>query len=169
MEQFVRDMRAASIYEGTTGIQGLDLLGRKVLATRGETLQVFTQEVLDYCNAHQENKTVGPLATQLKLKVEEWLKLTLQIGTNAIKSPNEVGAASVDYLMYSGYCVLGYMWLQMAVSAETLNDAAFSNAKQSTAQFYFERILPRTLTHKASMESGSANLMTLEPEAFSIS
>ncbi|EZQ15915.1 phenylacyl-CoA dehydrogenase [Halopseudomonas bauzanensis] len=173
MEQNVRDSRISMLYEGTTGIQALDLLGRKVLMTQGATLQNFTKIVHKFCKGQEGNETiqefVGPLATLNK----EWADLTMKVGMAAMKDREMVGAASVDYLMYSGYVCLAYFWADMArVAAEKLasgeGDAAFYKAKLQTARFYYQRILPRTRTHVEAMLSGSANLMDMDEESFSL-
>jgi hypothetical protein len=88
----------------------------------------------------------------------------------AIQNRDEVGAASVDYLMYSGYVVLGYMWALMAKTAQEKIDSGasddFYQAKLKTADFYFNRILPRTRALVETMTSGSDDLMSLDEEHF---
>ena len=86
----------------------------------------------------------------------------------AMKNPDEVGAAAVDYLMYSGYIILGYLWLRMAITAQALHDTEFANAKLATCDFYFKRLLPRTTMHQAAVEAGSDCLMSLAAEAFGL-
>ncbi|MCL6414933.1 phenylacyl-CoA dehydrogenase [Aestuariirhabdus sp. Z084] len=170
MEQNVRDARISMLYEGTTGIQALDLLGRKVLMTQGEALKGFTKIVHKFCQANAEGSVkefVEPLAALNK----EWGEMTMKIGMSAMSNREEVGAASVDYLMYSGYAVLAYFWAEMAKTAQEKLDAGttetdFYQAKVETARFYFQRILPRTLTHKAAIESGADNLMGMTAEQF---
>jgi hypothetical protein len=92
--------------------------------------------------------------------------LTGKIGEKAMKNADEVGAASVDYLMYAGYVVLGYMWAQMAEVALKNPEDGFMKAKIKTAQFYYARLLPRTDSHREAMMSGSDNLMSLDEELF---
>ncbi|MEP5763988.1 MAG: acyl-CoA dehydrogenase C-terminal domain-containing protein [Halieaceae bacterium] len=170
MEQIVRDARIAMLYEGTTGIQALDLIGRKVLGSGGKLLLGFTKLIDQFCVDHAENgarEFVEPLAHYNK----EWGELTMKIGEAAMQNPDEAGAAAVDYLMYSGYVTLAYFWAQMAVVAQERlkagsDEKEFYEAKIHTARFYFERLLPRTLTHKESMLSGSDNLMEMEEALF---
>ena len=167
MEQFVRDMRAAPIYEGTTGIQGLDLLGRKILASRGEVLQVFTSEILAYCKEHHDDPAIKDMLPKLKTATEKWLSLTLSVGTKAMKNADEVGAASVDYLMYGGYVALGYMWVRMAKAASDSGESSpYRLAKQQTAAFYFDKLFPRIASLEQTMETGSENLMAMDSEGF---
>nr|WP_010132832.1 acyl-CoA dehydrogenase C-terminal domain-containing protein [Microbulbifer agarilyticus] len=171
MEQNVRDSRISTIYEGTTGIQALDLLGRKVLMTQGELLRNFTKIVHKFCQAELDNEALAPFVTKLQELNKEWGDLTMNVGVKAMENPDEVGAASVDYLMYSGYAVQAYLWaLAAKVANEKLaagtSEEDFYRSKVATARFYFDRILPRTATHAAAMQSGADNLMSLDAEHF---
>lgn len=171
MEQNVRDSRISMLYEGTTQIQALDLLGRKVLMSQGESLKGFTRIVHKFCQAESDNSELEAFIKPLIELNKEWGELTMQIGMKAMQNRDEVGAASVDYLMYSGYVVLGYFWARMVkVAQEKLTegegDQAFYEAKLATAKFYFERILPRTRSLVVTMQSGSDNLMALDQEKF---
>ena len=171
MEQNVRDSRISMLYEGTTQIQALDLLGRKVLMTQGESLKGFTKILHKFCQAESDNADLAEFIKPLVELNKEWGDITMKVGMKAMQNRDEVGAASVDYLMYSGYAVLGYFWARMAkVAQEKLaageGDAAFYQAKINTAKFYFERILPRTRSLVVTMQSGADNLMSLEEEHF---
>jgi alkylation response protein AidB-like acyl-CoA dehydrogenase len=171
MEQLQRDARIATIYEGTTGIQSLDLLGRKVLMTQGQLLMKFTKIIHKYCKATLDNESVNHFVTRLQALNKEWGEVTQIIGMAAMKNREEVGAAAVDYLMYSGYIVLAYFWAQMAEVAqrkltEGTPDASFYQAKVNTANFYYDRILPRVEMHKLAMLSGSDNLLATDAEHF---
>ncbi len=172
MEQIVRDARISTLYEGTTGIQALDLLGRKVLRDGGKLLLAFTAVIGEFCDAHGDEdyaEFVGPL----KARKDEWLGMSLNLGKAAMGNPDEAGAAAVDYLMYSGYVTLAYFWARMVVVAKQKiaaadDDTAFYDAKVMTARFYFERLLPRTDSLKAAIESGSDNLMQMPEELFAV-
>lgn len=172
VEQNVRDSRIATLYEGTTGIQALDLLGRKVLLTQGESLRRFTKIIHKFCQAHEGDPAMEEFVSPLQELNTEWGELTMHIGMSAIKDPDEVGAAAVDYLMYSGYVTLAYFWaLASAKSLQTLAsgnhpDEPLYQAKLQTARFYFQRILPRTRTHVALMRSGAENVMSISAEQF---
>ncbi|TPH12931.1 acyl-CoA dehydrogenase C-terminal domain-containing protein [Litorilituus lipolyticus] len=178
MEQIVRDARISTLYEGTTGIQALDLLGRKILLTRGKSLNNFTKEVLLFCkdksvlskNPHkrQMNKFIWPLSKA----VANWQQYSLRIALKAKKNRDIVGSASVDYLMYSGYIVMGYFWAQMAQSAyeklaTDVENRDFYRAKIKTAEFYFNRMLPRTKSHAKTMMEDPKTLMQLDQELLS--
>ncbi|MEM1110785.1 MAG: acyl-CoA dehydrogenase C-terminal domain-containing protein [Pseudomonadota bacterium] len=168
MEQIVRDARIASLYEGTTGIQAMDLIGRKVLGSGGKLLLGFTENIDQFCDAHSDEADAVYI-NELKRYKDEWIDVSMQIGEKAMQNADEAGAAAVDYLMYSGYVTLAYFWARSAVLArqkiaEADGDASFYEAKLMTAEFYFERILPRTLAHKEALQSGAENLMQM-PEA----
>ena len=172
MEQNVRDCRISMLYEGTTQIQALDLLGRKVLMTRGESLRKFTKEIHLFCKAEGGNKGMKEFIKPLAELNKEWGDITMKIGMKAMKNRDEVGAASVDYLMYSGYVTLAYLWARMANTAlqklaAGSDEEDFYKAKVMTARFYFERMLPRTRALVPTMTSGVDNLMDLDAEMFS--
>jgi len=172
VEQNVRDARIACIYEGTTGIQALDLLGRKILMTKGERLRSFTKKIHKFCETHQDDKELAPFVNQLAKYNKEWGELVMKVGGAAMQNPDELGAASVDFLMYSGYVVLGYFWAQAAVTAHKAlqtdtTDRNFYLAKIKTARFYFDRMLPKTRGYVATMNTGADNLMALDAEHFS--
>lgn len=171
VEQNVRDCRIATLYEGTTGIQALDLLGRKVIGSGGEQLLQFTRIVESFCEAHAEKGEVQEFIDPLKSLLKEWDELTRNISDQSALNLDEMGAASVDYLMYSGYITLAYFWAMAAVvSSEKLDSGSecqeFYNAKLLTARFYFQRILPRTDALAKTMVSGASNLMDLEVDSF---
>jgi len=171
MEQIVRDARIGAIYEGTTGIQALDLLGRKVLMSQGESLKRFTKKVHLFCKEHGSNETLKEFVEPLSAFNKEWGDLTMKLGAAAMKDREEVGAASFDYLMYSGYGVMAYLWASMAEVAqrkleEGTSEEAFYTAKLQTARFYFKRLLPRARAHAEAMVSGADSLMDMPEEHF---
>jgi alkylation response protein AidB-like acyl-CoA dehydrogenase len=172
MEQVVRDARIGMIYEGTTGIQALDLLGRKVLMSRGESLKRFTKLVHVFCKENADNDQMKEFVEPLQALNKEWNDITMKVGVNAMKNRDEVGAASFDYLMYSGYGVFAYLWARMAKVAldrmvEGTSEEAFYNSKVDTARFYFKRMLPRSRGHAEMIQAGADNLMSMQEEHFS--
>lgn len=173
MEQLARDTRICTMYEGTTGIQAIDLLARKIMGSNGELLNVFTQEIKAYCAKVRDLSQFNAWTNAIDSHVDEWHQITKDIAQSAAKNPNELGAASVDYLMYSGYVTVGYFWLQMAVVAQQKIDAGssdkdFYEAKIHTAKFYFDRMLTRTRSLVSAINSGSENLMAMEPALFRV-
>ncbi|MGB7183478.1 MAG: acyl-CoA dehydrogenase C-terminal domain-containing protein [Burkholderiaceae bacterium] len=167
MEQYVRDARINMIYEGTNGIQALDLLGRKVLQDGGRQLKIFGAMVRDLVEAEGTNEAmaefIDPLA-DLAGRVE---KFSMEIGMKAMQNPDEVGAASVDYLRVIGHLVFGYFWAKMAkISLEKQTEDNFYKAKLAVARFYFARLMPEAKSRIQSARSGSANLMDVNEEWF---
>ncbi|MFT7403316.1 MAG: alkylation response protein AidB-like acyl-CoA dehydrogenase [Zhongshania sp.] len=167
MEQIVRDLRIATLYEGTTGIQALDLLGRKVMGSGGKQLMVFTKVIHQFCKDEKDKPGMAPFIEKLSTLNAEWGDITGKLGEKAMNNADEVGAASVDYLMYAGYVSLAYMWARMAsVALDGDADDAFLKAKVQTAHFYYQRILPRTESHKLAMLNGADSLMAMSEDAF---
>ncbi len=167
MEQLARDARITTLYEGTTGIQALDLVGRKLLQLKGAGMRVFLKEVRAFCAAEADNPAVAEFLPPLIAQLDEWQALSERIAAAAMANPDEIGGAAYDYLFLSGYVALAYWWTRSVAAAEaSSHPAAFKEAKRDTARFYFARLLPRTLMHKAAIESGVANLMALEDAAF---
>ncbi len=173
MEQLVRDARITRLYEGTTGIQALDLLGRKVLMSQGESLKVFTKEIHKFCQAEEGNGELAEFVRPLAKLNAEWGELTMSIGMKAMTDREEVGAASVDYLMYAGYVTLAYLFARAAKQAraalaEGTEEAPFYRAKLDTARFFYQRLVPRTRAHKAAIEAGAESLMAISAEDFGL-
>ena len=172
MEQIVRDARIATLYEGTTGIQALDLIGRKVLGSGGKLLVGFTDIISEFCDAHSGTEH-AEFVKPLRALKDEWAEVSMKIGEAAMGDANEAGAAAVDYIMYSGYITLAYFWARMAVVAQekiaaSSEDVSFYEAKILTARFYFERLLPRTESLKVTMLAGAGNLMDMPEELFQL-
>jgi len=170
MEQNMRDARISTLYEGTTGIQALDLLGRKIMLTQGQALRTFAKIVHKFCEANSGD-AAKEFIEPLKAMNKEWADMTTQLGLKAMQNPEHIGAASVDYLMYSGYVTMAYFWARMAIVAQEKlaagsNETDFYDAKIKTARFYFKRILPRTAGHKGAIEGGLECLMDMKVEQF---
>jgi len=159
LEQQVRDARITLIYEGTNGIQALDLLGRKVLRDQAKTLTTWVSEIKEFAKSQLEDNELKDAANTISDLCDQWLELTQQIATRAQSNMEEVGAAAFDFLMYSGYISVAHILLQMAATAQTSGCSKdFSLAKKQTLRFFVDRILPRTSTHKAAILSGCENL-----------
>jgi len=172
MEQFVRDARIAMIYEGTNGVQALDLVGRKLPANMGRSLRRFFHPVSEFIEAHGKDPEVGTLVQSLAKAFGALQLATAFIAQKSFSDPEEAGAASTDYLRMLGLVALGYMWVRMAeVAADKLpgavgEDAAFYQAKRTTAAFYVDRILPQVGALLYAIKSGKASMMALEEAAF---
>ena len=175
MEQIARDARISTLYEGTTGIQALDLIGRKVLlSSKGKVVREYTGEILKFCGQHARNKYMRRFAWDLTKICAQWNALTVRIMLAARKDRDIVSSASVDFLMFSGYSMMAYYWAQQAaVASEKLASGTgsetpeFYKAKIKVADFYFEQLLPRAQGHAESMVNPSKTMMALEAEHFS--
>ncbi|MEN9437879.1 MAG: hypothetical protein RIR09_2534 [Pseudomonadota bacterium] len=176
MEQIVRDARISTLYEGTTGIQALDLLGRKVLlSSKGKCVRDYTLQMVKFAKSKVLKRSrLGAMARSLSLRAAEWNALTLATMLRARKDREVVGAASFDYLMYSGYVMMAYSWAQQAAKAQELLDsgtgketAEFYLAKIQTAEFYFDRLLPRANAHRAGALASTKSLMQMDADNFS--
>ena len=175
MEQIARDARISTLYEGTTGIQALDLIGRKVLlSSKGKVVREYTAEILKFCGQHARNKYMRRFAWDLTKICAQWNALTVRIMLAARKDRDVVSSASVDFLMFSGYSMMAYYWAQQAaIASEKLATGTgsetpeFYKAKIKTADFYFERLLPRSQGHAESMVNPSKTMMSLDAEHFS--
>ncbi|WP_070329855.1 acyl-CoA dehydrogenase C-terminal domain-containing protein [Pseudomonas aeruginosa] len=165
-EQLVRDVRIAQIYEGTNGIQALDLMGRKVVANGGLFLSIFSREVRAF--AAGANAELAEFVTPLLTALDLLDNLTQGIVARAGNDPREIGAASVEYLHLFGYTAYAYLWARMAAAAlrQREVDPAFHDGKLATARFYFARLLPRVHSLAAAVEAGSESLYGLEAEQF---
>ncbi|HEX7326715.1 MAG TPA: acyl-CoA dehydrogenase C-terminal domain-containing protein [Rhodanobacteraceae bacterium] len=167
MEQYVRDARITTIYEGTTQIQALDLLGRKIVRMRGEGLRLFLEPIAAFCAQHGNDAALKPFVPKLAALVQEWADVSRGLGQRALANPDEIGAAAVDYLMYSGYIALAWAWLRSVAAAEaSAQPEAFKQSKRLTARFYFDRILPRTRAHLAAMKSGADSIFAMPDALF---
>ncbi len=164
-EQLVRDCRITQIYEGTNGIQALDLLGRKVVGSGGELYNAFAKEIRSYCST--TSAELDEFVAPLKAALENLDELTAFVLDSAKRNPNEIGAASVEYLHVFGYTAYAYMWARMAGAAlgkEKQDD--FYASKLGTARFFFARLLPRIHSLSASVRAGSDSLYLLDAAQF---
>jgi hypothetical protein len=167
MEQLARDARITTLYEGTTGIQALDLMGRKTMQLKGAGLKVFLGMIETFCREHAGDESLAEFVGPLSALAQEWGRITREIGQRAAGDADEIGAAAWDYLFYSGYAALAYWWARSVAAADaSTHPQAFKDAKRETARFYFARILPRTRSHAEAIASGAAPLMRLSAEAF---
>ncbi|CAI8858553.1 3-methylmercaptopropionyl-CoA dehydrogenase [Pseudomonas sp. IT-P253] len=164
-EQLVRDVRITQIYEGTNGIQALDLVGRKVVGTGGELYRLFADEIRHFVATASAD--LAEFTKPLNTALDNLDELTAWVLDRAKNNPNEIGAASVEYLHVFGYTAYAYMWALMAKAAmgkETQDD--FYASKLGTARFYFARLLPRVHSLAASVKAGSESLYLLDAAQF---
>ena len=167
MEQYVRDARITQLYEGTNGVQALDLLGRKVLGDMGAKLRAFGAIVQKFVEDNgvdpKMQEFVNPLA-DIGDKVQ---KLTMEIGMKAMQNQDEVGAASVPYQRVVGHMVFSYFWARMAqIALAKQEQDDFYKAKLATARFYFAKLLPETAGYIRQARAGVASLYEMQDDWF---
>ena len=167
MEQYVRDARITQLYEGTNGVQALDLLGRKVLGDMGAKLRAFGAIVQKFVEDNgvdpKMQEFVNPLA-DIGDKVQ---KLTMEIGMKAMQNQDEVGAASVPYQRVVGHMVFSYFWARMAkIALDKQDQDDFYKAKLATARFYFAKLLPETAGYIRQARAGVACLQEMQDDWF---
>jgi Acetyl-CoA dehydrogenase C-terminal like/Acyl-CoA dehydrogenase, C-terminal domain len=163
VEQYLRDAKITCIYEGTNGIQALDLMGRKLAMNQGATVGPLLAELARVLDEPLP-AAVAPLAARFRELLGEWAELTRLVLGRAAASADELGAAGADYLAFAGYTLLAWSWLKAAAAAARAQaagggDAEFYAAKVALADFYGARVLPRTLAHAAAVRAGAATLM----------
>jgi alkylation response protein AidB-like acyl-CoA dehydrogenase len=173
VEQFVRDARITQIYEGTNGVQALDLVGRKMAANMGRALRPFFHAVSGLCEemTGSTDKQLAAFTAALYQSFGALQLTTATIAQKALRDPEEAGAAATEYLRMLGLVGIGFTFLKAARIArarldEGSQDAGFYRAKLATAAFFFDRILPQATALFVAIKSGKRSMMALEPDAF---
>ncbi|MDX1457548.1 MAG: acyl-CoA dehydrogenase C-terminal domain-containing protein [Marinobacter sp.] len=168
-EQLVRDCRITQIYEGTNGIQALDLMGRKVVANQGKLFELFAADVAKFIEDNSDDQALRPYLESLSAALERLSDVTEDVLKQAAETPDAIGAASVDYLDLFGLTAVAYMWAKMVkvAAAKAEGDTSgFYTGKLKTARFYFDRLLPKTVSLAEGIRSGSEAMMALTDEEF---
>jgi Acyl-CoA dehydrogenases len=169
MEQYVRDARIAQIYEGTNGIQALDLVGRKLPAHTGRYLRRFFHPVQAYIGKHQQNPELQVFIQPLAKALGRLQQATGYIAQQGLKDPEEAAAAATEYLRLFGLVAMAYLWARMAeiaLSRRDSDDTGFYQAKVDTARFYMERLLPQSSSLFAAIMAGGGTMMNFKEAAF---
>jgi len=175
MEQIHRDALISTKYEGTTGVQALDLLGRKIILDKGNEMKTQMKKQISMCwdigtGAEAGNHGIRGYAFQIAKLTGKWGLLTAQILKGAASDKDTVATASVDFLMYTGYMSVGYQWLRMMNSASAAlssdpdmaeADRIFYESKLNTGKFYFERLLPRADSHATMCVKSPDSIMDM--------
>ena len=167
MEQFVRDARIAQIYEGTNGVQAMDLLGRKVPEGNGRLVRRFVQMVEQDLAAAAENESMRPIVDSVRDGLVSLVRVTSAVMTRAAKDADEIGAAASDYLRLFGLVATGWMWVRLSVAG--LKKGAtdpVAAAKLTTAHFYAARLLPQAHALARQIDAGAAPVMALDSSGF---
>jgi alkylation response protein AidB-like acyl-CoA dehydrogenase len=169
--QFYRDARITTIYEGTTGIQANDLVGRKTLANDGAVLADLLADIEVTAAALNAEPGLGALGAQLTESLEHARKARQWLLDHAREDRNVAGAAGVNFLMLLGYLCGGWLLGQSALKASARlvaggGDQSFLQAKRITARFFCEHLLPRTGACLAAIEAGAESVMALAEDQF---
>jgi len=171
MEQYVRDARIAMIYEGTNGVQAMDLVGRKLAQNGGRAVQALFKVVAEEVAAAKADPATAVFAGALEKANGELQQATVWFMQNGMQNPDNVGAGAHSYMHLMGIVAVGLMWLRMAVAATRLKaagegDLKFLDAKLITARYFAERVMPEAGALRRKIEGGSEALMALAPEMF---
>jgi len=171
IEQFVRDARITQIYEGTNGIQAMDLVGRKLPKDGGRAVRSFFELVgRDIAEAKAAGDPAG-IASALEPALQDLQAATMWLAQNGMANPDNAGAGAYPYMELMGVVSLGWMWLKMAAAsakaiAEGADDRSFHEAKLATARFYAARELPLSIALRRRIEAGAESVMKIPAEAF---
>ncbi|MBM7063187.1 acyl-CoA dehydrogenase C-terminal domain-containing protein [Pseudomonas sp. UL073] len=173
MEQLMRDSRITQLYEGTNGIQALDLIRRKLLGDGGAELSALQAEFSALCDQQLDRPALRGLAQTVQARLGEWRELSSEVIAASQRDVQEIGAMSVDFLAYSSYVLLAGLWLQAAARAQDALDAgtgetAFYQAKLHSAEFFVRRVLPRASGHREALLGGAACLMAMPEDSFAL-
>jgi hypothetical protein len=175
VSQYLRDCRIALIYEGTNGIQALDLVGRKLAAEGGRGVMGFFAELDGFIAASEGEADLKPFTEALAKAKGELQEATLWLMQNGLANPDNAGAASTDYLHLFGLTALAYMWAMMARTALAKIAAAKKEGgttdplyqeKLAVGRYYIARVLPETSSRLAKLKTGAETLMALPADAF---
>lgn len=166
-EQHVRDIRITQIYEGTNGIQSLDLIGRKIAANGGAFFKLYAEEINQYIASQEGNEKMAEFISPLKAALANLSDLTEWVMEKAQSNANEIGASSVEYLQVFGYTSFAYMYAMMAEKAlEKEGSEPFYANKLATARFFVKRLLPRYISLSESVKGGAECLYDMAADQF---
>jgi butyryl-CoA dehydrogenase len=168
MEQYVRDCRICQLYEGTNGVQALDLVGRKLPAHAGRYLRTVFHPIADFIEARSADKTLAEFIEPLAESFVRLQQTTARIARVGMAEPEEAGAAASDYLRLFGLTVLAYLWARMAEIglAKAGDQDGFYRAKVETARFFVQRLLPQTGGLSQAIMAGGRSMMAFDEAAF---
>ncbi len=171
VEQYVRDARIAQIYEGTNGIQALDLVGRKMPQNFGRLLRRFFHPAQDFINEHQGNKEMSEFIFPFAKAFMKLQQATAMVAQKGLVNADEAGAASSDYLRQFALVAMAFMWCKMVLVAQEKlksgeGDQDFYDAKIKTAQFFMVRMLPEADSRFKMVMAGGDTLMELKEAQF---
>jgi hypothetical protein len=165
LEQLVRDARIAQIYEGTNGVQAMDLIGRKIFRSKGEMIKPLIEDIHAQLEISRAVANLQPWCDQLLQATQQWQSVTEWLVTNGQQNPDHLGAAAVDYLDMAGLVICGLMWLKMATATMDSSDD-FAQSKQQVAAFFFAKLLPKVDYYQHIIRSGANTVMQMSAKQF---
>ncbi len=171
MEQFLRDARIAPIYEGTNGIQAMDLIGRKLPRRNGEVIRKFFSLIQSFIDDNKDNEGMNRYTSQLEKALQRQQAATMWLMQNAVKNPDHAGATAHYYLNLMALVSMGFAWGIIVSKAQEMiangnGDKTFLEDKIKTANFFFSHILPETTSLRYKVEAGADDVMAMDAESF---
>ncbi|MGO4394720.1 acyl-CoA dehydrogenase [Variovorax sp. M-6] len=170
VHQYIRDVRVGQIYEGANGIQGQDLLGRKILGDRGSRLRKFQDMVRGTLEKNDMHPVLRPWISQTRTLCSRLDALTQRLLNRAESHPDQIGASGHSYLRVLGVLALAWQWIEIASIAQRKIEAgqsgAFESAKMVTARFYFAHLFPEVEHHLLVADQGCDTVMALDADLF---
>ena len=171
MAQFLADARIAPIYEGTNGIQAMDLIGRKLPSKNGEVIREYFSMIQNFIDQNKENDEISYYTDLLEKALQRQQTATMWLMQNAMSDPDQTGATAYYYLNLMALVSMGYFWADMVLKAKSMlssgeGNKEFLNSKITTADFFFHHILPETASLRYKIEAGSKDVMALDADHF---
>ena len=165
LEQLVRDARIAQIYEGTNGVQAMDLIGRKIFRSKGQMITPLIEDIAAQITLSRNMDALKPWCDQLQQAAEQYQSVTRWLVEQGQVDADVLGAAAVDYLDMAGLVICGFMWLKMATVTANATDE-FAQSKQQVAAFFFAKLLPKVDYYQHIIRNGSESVMQMLPKQF---
>ncbi len=171
MEQFLRDSRIAPIYEGTNGIQAMDLVGRKLARKNGEVVRKYFSLIQAFIDDNKENPEMEKYTALLEKALQRQQAATMWLMQNAMEKPDHAGATAHYYLNLMALVCMGFSWATMVLKAKSMiadgvGDKLFLENKIKTADFFYTHILPETTALRIKVEAGADDVMSLDEHSF---
>ncbi|MDG1726382.1 MAG: acyl-CoA dehydrogenase C-terminal domain-containing protein [Emcibacteraceae bacterium] len=171
MTQFLADARIAPIYEGTNGIQAMDLIGRKLPSKNGEVIRDYFAMIQNFIDENKNNEDLSHYTSLLEKALQRQQTATMWLMQNAMSDPDQAGATAHYYLNFMALVSMGYFWADMVEKSKKIlaageGNADFLKSKITTANFFFNHLLPETTSLRYKIEAGAKDVMDLDAEAF---
>jgi alkylation response protein AidB-like acyl-CoA dehydrogenase len=166
VEQYLRDVRIAMIYEGTNHIQALDLVGRKLPRHGGRLLQTFMGEITQLIRSSKGNEDMAEFIAPLKAESKRLQQVTMSLAGRGMSDQEEAGASASNYLNLFALVTLAYVWAEQVRHALTLEDGPQRRSKVQTARYFYKMVLPEAAHFAALTEVGKAPMMDFDVDLF---